>query len=174
MRRKIIAVDFDGTLIEEGKWPGVGEANLEVLNYCKDEQAKGARIILWTNRKDEPLATAIQWCEEHGLRLDAVNENLPEMIEFFNDDPRKIFANEYIDDRASQKFNLPYRGRPKIKELTEDQLIALYLELYNNDYDPVINCWPHESLPHTIVVEHASGFDRVFNVMEDPKYEVTD
>lgn len=24
MRAKIIAVDFDGTLIEEGKWPGIG------------------------------------------------------------------------------------------------------------------------------------------------------
>ncbi len=24
MRDKIIAVDFDGTLIEEGKWPGIG------------------------------------------------------------------------------------------------------------------------------------------------------
>ena len=50
MRAKIIAVDFDGTLIEEGKWPGIGATNEKVLNYCKDEQAKGARIILWTNR----------------------------------------------------------------------------------------------------------------------------
>lgn len=38
MRAKIIAVDFDGTLIEEGKWPEIGATNEKVLNYCKDEQ----------------------------------------------------------------------------------------------------------------------------------------
>lgn len=27
MKGKIIAVDFDGTLIEEGKWPGIGATN---------------------------------------------------------------------------------------------------------------------------------------------------
>ena len=31
--------------------------------------------------------------------FDAVNENLPEIIESFGSDTRKIFANEYIDDR---------------------------------------------------------------------------
>ena len=45
MRAKIIAVDFDGTLIEDGKWPGIGSTNEEVLNYCKNEQKKpGWRI----------------------------------------------------------------------------------------------------------------------------------
>ena len=61
MRAKIIAVDFDGTLIEDGKWPGIGSTNEEVLNYCKNEQKKGARIILWTNRAGESLETAIKW-----------------------------------------------------------------------------------------------------------------
>ena len=32
--------------------------------------------------------------------FDAVNENLPETLEWMNDDSRKIFANEYIDDRS--------------------------------------------------------------------------
>ena len=31
--------------------------------------------------------------------FDAVNENLPEAIEMFGDDSRKIFAHEYIDDK---------------------------------------------------------------------------
>lgn len=110
MRAKIIAVDFDGTLIEEGKWPGIGATNEKVLSYCKDEQAKGARIILWTNRAGEPLENAIKWCEEHGLRLDAVNDNLPESVEFFGTNTRKIYADEYIDDRMAQGFDLPYYG----------------------------------------------------------------
>lgn len=112
MRAKIIAVDFDGTLIEEGKWPGIGATNEKVLSYCKDEQAKGARIILWTNRVAEPLETAVKWCEEHGLRLDAVNDNLPESVEFFGTNTRKIYADEFIDDRMAHGFNLPYYSKP--------------------------------------------------------------
>ena len=78
-RAKIIAVDFDGTLVEN-KWPDIGATNTKVLNYCKNEQAKGARIILWTNRVEEPLANAVKWCKENGLHLDAVNDNLPESV----------------------------------------------------------------------------------------------
>ena len=168
MRAKIIAVDFDGTLIEEGKWPGIGATNEKVLNYCKDEQTKGTRIILWTNRVGEPLETAIKWCEEHGLRLDAVNDNVPEAVEFFGTNTRKIYADEFIDDRMAQGFNLPYYGEPKIKELTDEELIVLYREKYFDERDPIINYWPHETIPHTIVVEHHSGFERTFNVFEYP------
>lgn len=108
MRAKIIAVDFDGTLIEEGKWPGIGATNEKVLDYCKSEQAKGARIILWTNRVGEPLKAAVKWCENNGLRLDAVNENLQESIDFFGFNTRKIYADEFIDDRMAKGFDLPY------------------------------------------------------------------
>lgn len=108
MRAKIIAVDFDGTLIEEGKWPGIGATNEKVLDYCKSEQAKGARIILWTNRVGEPLEAAVKWCENNGLRLDAVNENLQESIDFFGFNTRKIYADEFIDDRMAKGFDLPH------------------------------------------------------------------
>jgi hypothetical protein len=107
-RAKIIAVDFDGTLIAEGCWPGIGSTNHDILNYCKREQKKGARIILWTNRIDEALETAIKWCEENGLHLDAINDNLPESIEFFGSNTRKIYADEFIDDRMAEGFDMPY------------------------------------------------------------------
>lgn len=162
MKGKIIAVDFDGTLIEEGKWPGIGATNEKVLGYCKDEQAKGARIILWTNRVGEPLETAVKWCEEHGLRLDAVNDNLPESVEFFRTNTRKIYADEFIDDRMVQGFNLPYYGEPKIKELTPEELFRLYQERYLDGRDPVINYRSHDTIPNAIVVEHHSGFESTF------------
>ena len=38
-RNKIIAVDFDGTLVEN-KWPEIGKTNDEVLQYCLNEQKK--------------------------------------------------------------------------------------------------------------------------------------
>lgn len=121
MRGKIIAVDFDGTLIEEGKWPGVGEANEEVLNYLKDQQKNGAKIVLWTNRSGDSLATAVRWCHEQGLKLDAVNDNLPESIAFYGENIRKIYADEFIDDRALTRFKLPYvvKNEPDIVPLAQ-------------------------------------------------------
>ena len=95
----IIAVDFDKTL-SLGDWPGVGPPNETVLEAVLRRQAAGDKIILWTCRSGEELSAAVSWCEDHGLVFDAVNENLPEILEAWgNKDTRKIFANEYWDDR---------------------------------------------------------------------------
>lgn len=106
-RPKIIAVDFDGTLCEN-KWPDIGEPNWDVIKYCKDEQKKGAKIILWTCRDGVEAVNAIMWCLNHGLNPDACNSNIPQIIGEFGGDCRKIFADEYIDDKACTKFKLPY------------------------------------------------------------------
>lgn len=95
---KIIAVDFDGTLCEN-KYPEIGEPKNNMLDYVKVRREYGDKIILWTCRVGEMLENAVKWCAERGLEFDAVNENLPEVIESFGGDTRKIFANEYIDDR---------------------------------------------------------------------------
>lgn len=98
MDYKIIAVDFDGALCEN-KWPEIGEANKEMITYLKDRQANGDKIILWTCRADDMLRKSVDWSAEQGLIFDAVNENLPEIVASFGTDTRKIFANEYIDNR---------------------------------------------------------------------------
>lgn len=95
----IIAVDFDGTLCENA-WPGIGEARAGVIDYVLGQQATGAKLILWTNRRGERLAEAVAWCTARGVAFDAVNENLPEIVERFGGDTRKVFADEYLDDKA--------------------------------------------------------------------------
>ena len=40
------------------------------------------------------------WCAARGIAFDAVNENLPEIVERFGGDTRKVFADEYLDDKA--------------------------------------------------------------------------
>jgi hypothetical protein len=96
----IFAVDFDGTLATNA-FPGIGNPINEVIDFCKLQQGCGNKLILWTNRHDERLIDAIDWCKDKGLYFDAINENLPSIIEYFgNCDTRKIFANYYIDDRA--------------------------------------------------------------------------
>lgn len=96
---RIIAVDFDGTL-HMGTWPEIGDVNMTVFNFCRNEQLNGSRLILWTNRDGEQLEDAVAWCKERGLEFDAVNENLPELIELYGNDFRKINADIYIDDKA--------------------------------------------------------------------------
>lgn len=95
---QIIAVDFDGTLCQN-KYPEIGEANEDMIRHIKQEKFRGSKIILWTCRNGKLLEDAVKWCKEKGLKFDAVNENLPYIIEKFGGDTRKIFANEYIDDK---------------------------------------------------------------------------
>jgi hypothetical protein len=99
MTQKIIAVDFDGCLVTN-KFPKIGKPIHETVLNLKMEQALGARVILWTCRRDKQLAAAVRWCKAQGIHLDAVNANLPDVIAAFGGDTRKIFANEYWDDRA--------------------------------------------------------------------------
>jgi hypothetical protein len=97
---KIIAVDFDGCLVENA-YPDIGPAIPQTVATLKAEQAAGAKVILWTCRHDDPLAAAVEWCAAQGIHLDAVNANLPHMIELYGE-TRKVGATEYWDDKAVQ------------------------------------------------------------------------
>ena len=56
---------------------------------------------MWTCRCGEDLAAAVEWCREQGLEFDYINENVPDNVNRWGNDTRKIFANEYIDDKAT-------------------------------------------------------------------------
>ena len=99
---KIIAVDFDCTLCEN-KFPQIGDVKIEVINKLKQEQDKGTKIILWTCREEGLLEAAVTWCKEQGLFFDAVNDNLPETLEWMIYNSRKIYADEYWDDKANRE-----------------------------------------------------------------------
>ncbi len=96
---RIVAVDFDGTLCENC-YPEIGAEKRGMVAHCKNLSKNGTKLILWTCRTGMLLIEALQWCADRGLLFDAVNENLPECIEEFGGDTRKIFAHEYIDDRS--------------------------------------------------------------------------
>ena len=96
-RPLIIAVDFDGTLCKE-RWPEIGPPNQPLIDWLILERGRGVGLILWTMREGEKLDAAIKWCAERGLQFDAVNDNLPEMQKRFGNNPRKVFADIYIDD----------------------------------------------------------------------------
>lgn len=90
----IVAVDFDDTLSINGK------PNLPLIEKLKAHQRRGDAVILLTCRQGKRLTEAVRMCAQNGLRFHAVNENLPQIIARFGYNPRKIFADLYIDDKA--------------------------------------------------------------------------
>ena len=84
MDRKIIAVDFDGTL-SKGRWPGVGVPNFLLIEKLIQLQREGHKLILWTCREGEHLQQAVEFCRERGLEFDAINDDLEETKQEFAD-----------------------------------------------------------------------------------------
>lgn len=98
--RRIIAVDFDGTLAVT-YFPKIIEPIEGTIRYCREQQKNGAILILWTCRVGKNLQDAVEWCADQGLYFDYINENVKENIKEWGNDCRKIFAHEYIDDKAT-------------------------------------------------------------------------
>ena len=95
---EIYAVDFDGTLCEN-QWPEIGEPKQKIIDFCIYKREQGHKLILWTCRTAEQTKEAVKWCNDRGLFFHAVNSNLPNEIAKYNNDPRKIGADYYIDDK---------------------------------------------------------------------------
>ena len=115
MSAKIYAVDFDGTLCEN-QWPEIGNPNRELIQFLKMAREIGHKVVLWTMREDDKLEAALEWCKARGLEFDAVNDNTEEMKQAYGNNPRKVFANVYIDDRNAtarqmEDFCVPYHGQ---------------------------------------------------------------
>jgi hypothetical protein len=93
----IIAVDFDGTIVEHA-YPKIGKPipfAIEVLKKLQREEHH--LVILWTVREGNLLKEAVEYCKRSGLEFYAVNNNYPE--ENPGVEPRKINADMYIDDK---------------------------------------------------------------------------
>lgn len=97
MENKIIAVDFDGTL-SYGSYPECGNPNNRLIEWLKECRKNGCKVILWTMREGKTLENAIRWCKDFGLEFDAINDNLDEMKEKYQNNPRKVYCDYYIDD----------------------------------------------------------------------------
>lgn len=95
---RIYAVDFDGTL-NLGKYPILGQPNLELVKYLIDRQQSGDMIILWTCREGDLLKSAVKYCKNYGLVFDAINDNVQENKDRWGNNTRKVFADYYIDDK---------------------------------------------------------------------------
>lgn len=93
-----IAVDFDGTIVEEA-YPQIGKPipfAIDVLKKLIYEDYH--HVILWTVREGALLEEAVQYCRQRGVEFYAVNKLHPDLPDEYR--PRKVAADIFIDDRS--------------------------------------------------------------------------
>ena len=98
MKYNYIALDFDGTVVTH-KFPEIGEPIDFIVDWIKEQQENGSKILLWTCRENGPdrayLDEAVAECERLGIVLSGINEN-----PFVDFGKRKMYADIYLDDRS--------------------------------------------------------------------------
>lgn len=95
----VIAVDFDGTIVEH-RYPHIGKELPFAIETLRRLTGDGHRIILWTVREGRYLDEAVEFCRNRGLEFYAVNRDYPEEEQGNNKCfSRKIKADLWIDDR---------------------------------------------------------------------------
>lgn len=103
--KKIYAFDFDGTLCQEA-YPHIGKPNRHMIYLAKKLKCNGHKLILWTCRCGKSLEDAVDWCRSQGITFDAINSNLPETLQKYGTDSRKVTADYYVDDKGIGGINI--------------------------------------------------------------------
>lgn len=93
-----LVIDFDGTIVTN-KWPEIGEMKPNAQRIINLLASLGHKIIINTCRSGEHAYNAKNWLIQNEITFHSFNENLPESIEFYNSDTRKLTGDIYIDDK---------------------------------------------------------------------------
>ena len=92
-RAKVIAIDFDGTITKNYKFPNIigelREGCKEAIDYIRQNN----KVVLWTCRSGKYLTEAVEFLKANGIEVDGVNTDI------YAKTDRKIIADIYIDDR---------------------------------------------------------------------------
>ena len=101
--KPIVAVDFDGTLVN-GQYPQMENPDLLLISYIKKHR-NDYIWILNTCRKGQELLDAVYYlANEHNVFFDYINENTDSIIATYGD-TRKVSADIYIDNSAMTAAN---------------------------------------------------------------------
>jgi len=72
---------------------------MKLISMLKNNQAQGEKVVLFTCRTGESLIDACNFLADYDFYPDAINDNVKE-VKDQGLDPRKIYATQYIDDKA--------------------------------------------------------------------------
>ena len=94
----IIAVDFDGTIVEH-EYPAIGREIPFATETLKMLMKQNHKLIMWSVREGKLLDDAVKWCKDRGVEFYAVNKDYPEeTLSNNNHFSRKLKADVFIDD----------------------------------------------------------------------------
>ena len=125
----LIAVDFDGTIVEH-KYPAIGKELPFAIETLKKLQSERHKLILWSVREGQLLDDAIAFCRERGLEFYAVNRDYPEEEKEQNNHfSRKLKVDLFIDDR-----NLG--GLPDYEMVSKRLSYEDLMRKYESEYEP--------------------------------------
>ena len=110
LKNSIVAVDFDGTVVEH-MYPNVGPDVPHAVSMLRVMRDLGNKIILYTMRSDSTLLDAVMWYKERNIELWGINEN-PEQHSWTGSP--KVYANVYIDDAAFGCPIIAFNGKPVV------------------------------------------------------------
>ncbi len=126
----VIAVDFDGTIVEH-RYPEIGKEVPFAIQTLKMLIKEQHRLILWTVREGELLDDAVEWCRQRGVEFWAINKDYPEEEKENNNNySRKLKADLFIDDRnvgGLPEWGLIYQmvqTKKNYKQVIKEQLSA--------------------------------------------------
>ncbi len=94
----IFAIDFDGTIVTP-EYPGIGIIRPGAARTIQEMKAHGHTVIIWTCREGRRLEEMKCFLRAAGIPFDRVNDHSLEMLRVFQNNPRKVYADVYIDDR---------------------------------------------------------------------------
>lgn len=100
---KYIAIDYDGTIVDEGAFPEVGEFKTLAIVTIKRMIAEGYKVGIWTARGGaEQKELVMGALKEQGVDTSQVlfNEHFEYFLNKYESRSPKIYGDIYIDDRA--------------------------------------------------------------------------
>lgn len=105
-KKIIIAVDFDGTIVEH-KFPAIGRLMPGAKQVLDKWYKEGHDIIIWTCRNisepfhpewtDAPISAVKRFLDDNDIKYTAINSDSPNIGFYLQ--ARKIYADVYIDDK---------------------------------------------------------------------------
>ena len=129
----VIAVDFDGTIVEH-RYPSIGRELPFAIETLRKLQSEHHKLILWSVREGRFLDEAIAFCRERGLEFYAVNRDYPEEEKGLNNHfSRKLKVDLFIDDRNLGGL----RDLSTIYEMVSKRLsYEDLMRKYESEYEP--------------------------------------
>lgn len=102
---KVVAVDFDGTLVQGAEFPEIGELNEHLVYELVFGKYKDWKKVLYTHRSGHTLDLISSYLKnletQRGLKFDAINDNVQEVKDALHGGPiKKVWFDEFIDDKA--------------------------------------------------------------------------